>query len=217
MKILLPFLLFFCFVFWVCGKNDQTKKYDDEFNTAVSQGKSPSVRLDNIFMDFRFGQTRSEVKEHYKKLAKEKTLQICNDGAYRDIITLDPSRKYYNNITVNISEDYFEDRLYNFTLSLKNDSGNELLDNSISPIMMIDVHKAFETRYPQTIWITNKEQGSGNLLSFEGVEKNRFIKISDNEKGHVIISYIDLIALARIDSVNQVKKSQDYDKTLKIL
>jgi hypothetical protein len=204
-------------IIWGCNQKPNSELADNKFDVALSNGKNSSVRSDYIFMDFHFGQTRAEVKEHYKKLAKEKILQICGDGAYRDIITLDPTSKYYNNIAVTISEDYFENRLYDLTLSLKNDSNNELLDNSVSPLMMYDAYKAFKTKYPQTIWRTNKNKVNGYLLSFEGVENNRYIKIISDEEGHVLISYINLITIAKIDSANQVKKSQDYKKTLKIL
>lgn len=203
----------------ICGCNQKPNSEitDNKFDVALSNGKNLSVRSDNIFMDFHFGQTRTEVKEHYKKLAKEKILQICGDGAYRNIITLDPASNHYSNIFVNISENYYEDKLYCFTLSLKNDSGNEIIDNSISPLMMYDTYKAFETKYPHTIWRANKDLENTKILSFEGAENNRYIKITHDEDGHVFVSYSDLITLARIDSANQVKKSQDYNKTLKIL
>ena len=198
MKKLLLILLCLPLLF-SCGENeekkekkDNTEKQEDPLKEKINYELSKDKEVNDIFLNFKFGDSEKEVNKKFTELVKEDKIDIHFSGKYiyefKDEIA--PG-------TAVFSFDYYQDKLYQLTLMVdpKNISSTNFdfnKPNTDVHLTFFQIRELYVEKFGEPILTDNtlfseKHIANSNLHWING---NRLIEIKMSL--NVTIKYIDL-------------------------
>jgi hypothetical protein len=202
MKKLLLILLCVPLIFSCGEKEDKVLKLEEKIAYELSQ----EIEVNDLFLNFEFGDTEKEVNKKLRELVKKDKISIDNIGRY--------SYEFNNPIKKGIatfSFDYYQDKLYKLSLTV--DPKNRYdMDFSLKEDINTDVSlvffkimelycEKFGTPLRTDNVIFKEEIAYSNLHWVKG---NRLIEISVFVD--VTIDYIDLNIQSLVENENNKQK-----------
>lgn len=198
------FLLNFFFLFILgCNNEKSDEQYKkelfkwsnkrDKYDSVVVAQTANNERIDEIFLDFHFGYSKSYIDNKLKNLLKEGKLQISHRDKYQYELSLSP----YNIIGKGLTTFSFyliDNKLYKLELRIL---GYDLSDYEKKDFCET-ILKIYKDKYDNKWFdLTSpriKLKSEHQRLKYKMIESNLEITIANIVDGWVRVEYIDKIA-----------------------
>lgn len=210
MKAVFVVLLGLSFVLCSCEQNKK-KSYEQEYSDlANSQMKSGNTPAD-IFLGFRFGDTRRDVSRKLSALLKDKKIYLDQSRSYAYDMQFDTSA-IFSKAAVHLDFKYYNDSLYNLTLT--GEPSERFTGSKTSQIYVLNLQKFYGQKYGYGDWLMKENEVTKDIENMVKIMGNCEINIftADN---HFYIAYTDLRKSRLINDQKNNYTRQAVDKTKK--
>lgn len=171
----------------------------EKYELAYKQASSSAIAIDTIFMGLRFGMSPKEVDNYLREMQDNAKLKTDGFGRYQYILPV------YNSmaLTASLSADFYNDKLYKFTLKFDGCYiGNTMIDTD-SQTMSNRAKSLFVAKYK-----IDKDNFTGYYYSLEGLGMfscfiNKNLLVEFNPLGSM--SYINI----PIEVLNDVEEKHN--------
>ena len=195
-------LLFFTSVaiFSLLACQNKEKNYHEQWNkdfeTALSEAQNSVASEDTIFLNFRFGMTEKDVRNHFNSLLKEKKVYLKNEKFTYDFHASNETLK-----TTFVPE-YFNDKLYRFTLLFNDD----VLGGAICMFKALDTFKEKAKSDGYTMYIYENILGK---TEYYFIKKNIVIEFTNTGSTTGSTGMMIYTNQPVIELINQYKKEKE--------
>ena len=178
------------------------------FKEAYDKAAASDIVLDTIFLGLRFGMNKEEMHDHLREMAYKGKLEANNIEGYQYLLATD------NNSTVraSLSADFFEEKLYKFTLNFQDYRSNGIPISVDEKYMVNRAKSLFVMKYP-----INKDNFNGYYYTLEGIGLfscfiNKNMVVEFNPWGSM--SYINAPIEIKKDAAEKNKDKQKIKETI---
>lgn len=178
------------------------------FKEAYDKAAASDVVLDTIFLGLRFGMNKEEMHNHLREMAYKGKLEANNIDGYQYLLATDKN----SILRASLSADFFEEKLYKFTLSFQDYRSNGIPIPVDEKYMVNRAKSLFVMKYP-----INKDNFNGYYYTLEGIglfscfiKKNMVVEF--NPLGSM--SYINAPIEKRKDASDKKKKQEKIKESI---
>jgi hypothetical protein len=212
MKHTLLIIVAVMLVVWFYAFGDD--KDQSEYDAKLEEELSSSRKVNDIFLTFKFGDSKSEVNNKFSQLKDEGKLYLDENLHYTYRFVFDD---YFNIGYVTFSQKYHNDKLYEFRMMVKphddmkdfGGSGSADYLQTKSESLLISLATLYMDKYGLPI---SKDNILFDAEDYFWLNGNREIKLSLSY-GFVNILYRDLSTLKSIEEERKEKILDEAKKT----
>jgi len=190
-KYALSLLILF---FLVSCQENQSKKQKQTYGELVKTELSKNVKNETIFLGLKFGMGGEEVRNYFKDLVSQGKLQLVPHEYVSDKgkiyiykFNFGAKNPSLQNIQSTFKTFYINDKLYKLRISVESEK------DTLLQTLKAKLKEEYISKYGQNYII--RENDYNNSETYQWINGNMMIEISEGLSNNILIIYTNLIAL----------------------